>query len=160
MYQLNLLGESPSADMGRLLAFTACCAFYGMVFAIPLRSWYVLKQKLVFPTPTATALTIRSLHAGAGGALIAKKKSIMLGASFVGAIILRVVSQYAPGIMWDWHPAWWLATWGATNALTIDNYGFYWENTPAFLGAGILTGVNASLSLYFGVSRTAFTTIE
>lgn len=25
-------------------------AFYGMCFAIPLRKWYILKQKLVFPT--------------------------------------------------------------------------------------------------------------
>ncbi|KAL8292838.1 hypothetical protein RQP46_000532 [Phenoliferia psychrophenolica] len=150
MYQLDLLGKSPEDDIGRLIGFTACCAFYGMAFAIPLRRWYILKQKLVFPTPSATALTIRSLHSGPAGAIVAKKKGFMLLYSFLGAILLRVVSQYAPGILWDWHPFWWLATWGWKSALKADNYGFFWENTPAFLGAGILTGVNASLSLYFG----------
>lgn len=50
MYQLGLLGASPSDDIGRLIALTLCCAFFGMSFAIPLRKWYILKQKLVFPT--------------------------------------------------------------------------------------------------------------
>lgn len=72
-------------------------------------------------SPTATALTIRSLHSGPGGALIAKKKSLMLLWSFGGAIIVRVVSQYAPGIIFDWHPFWWLATWGWKAALAADN---------------------------------------
>lgn len=92
--------------------------------------------------------------------------------TFVGSIVLRVVSQYAPGIMWDWHPFWWTTTFGWSTSIYADNWGFFWEvsniccrfeflknlltfvdfpqNTPAFLGAGVLTGVNASLSLYFG----------
>lgn len=144
MYQLGLLSASPTQDLGRLIAFTACCAFYGMMFAIPLRKWYVLvcgksdtadrarryilRQKLVFPTPTATALTIRALHAGPGGAAAAKSKARCLLYSFIFAIILKVLSQYAPGIIWDWHPFWWLATWGATQAIRADNWGFFWEN--------------------------------
>ena len=91
-----------------------------MFFALPLRRFYILKQKLVFPTyvptlqirdqnsssfhlssPTATALTIRALHSP-GGEMVAKLKSRALMYSFVAAIILRVVSQYAPGILWDW----------------------------------------------------------
>lgn len=113
MYQLGLLSQSPSQDIGRLLAFTACAAFFGMSFAIPLRRFYILRLKLVFPTPTATALTIRALHSGISGAVAARKKAMCLMYSFAGAILLRVVSQYAPGILWDWHPFWWLATWGA-----------------------------------------------
>lgn len=106
MYQLNLLSKTPMEDIGRLLAFTACCAFFGMSFAIPLRRFFILKQRLVFPTPTATALTIRSLHCGLEGAAVAKTKGRTLLGSFSFAIVLRVVSQYAPGVLFDWHPFW------------------------------------------------------
>jgi uncharacterized oligopeptide transporter (OPT) family protein len=36
----------------------------GMFFAIPLRKFYILKLKLVYPSGAATAFTIRSLHVG------------------------------------------------------------------------------------------------
>lgn len=49
-YQLGLLGESPRADFGRLITFTLASAYYGMFFAIPLRKFYILKQKLTFPS--------------------------------------------------------------------------------------------------------------
>ena len=44
LYQLGLLSKTPKDDIGRLIAFTAACAFFGMSFAIPLRKWYILKQ--------------------------------------------------------------------------------------------------------------------
>jgi uncharacterized oligopeptide transporter (OPT) family protein len=37
-----------------------------MFFAIPLRKFYILKLKLVYPSAVATAFTIRSLHVGYG----------------------------------------------------------------------------------------------
>ena len=89
-----------------------------------------MKQKLVFPTPSATALTIRSLHSGPAGAIVAKKKGFMLLYSFLASIALRVVSQYAPGVLWDWHPFWWLATFGWKAALQADNYGFVSPSIP------------------------------
>lgn len=64
-----------------------------------------LKQKLVFPTPTATAYTIRSLHT-VGGAIAAKKKAVTLGWSFLSAFLYKIASTYAPGILWDWHLGW------------------------------------------------------
>jgi len=30
-YQLGLLGKSPQEDFGKLITFTACCAYYGML---------------------------------------------------------------------------------------------------------------------------------
>lgn len=53
----------------------------------------------------ATAYTIRSLHS-IGGEIAARKKALMLGRSFVAAFCYKVVSGYAPGIMWDWHIGW------------------------------------------------------
>ena len=53
-----------SPDIGKLITFSACTAYYGLFFAIALRKFYILKLKLIFPSPTAVAYTIRSLHAG------------------------------------------------------------------------------------------------
>ncbi|KAL8284034.1 hypothetical protein RQP46_005147 [Phenoliferia psychrophenolica] len=161
MYQLGLLSPTPKEDFGKLIALTFVSAFYGMMFAIPLRKWYILKQKLVFPTPAATALTIRALHSGPAGMKVAKQKGISLAIAFLASITLRVVSGYgirqlrtnvqsAHTRIAQWHPFWWLASWGWRSVIGADNWGFFWENTPAFYGAGIITGVNASLSVYIG----------
>lgn len=39
---------------------------------------------------------------------------------------------------------------GAPHAVSLDAWGWFFEWTPAFFGAGILTGVNASVSLWAG----------
>lgn len=62
----------------------------------------------MFPTPTATALAIHGLHSGPEGEEAGKKQATCLGVALGCAITLRVVSQYLPGIVWDWHWGWWL----------------------------------------------------
>lgn len=149
-YQLGLLGESPKADFGRLITFTACCAYYGMFFAIPLRRFYILKQKLVFPNGVAAAHIIRSLHSGAAAEAHARKKTKALLIAFLCAITLRVVSEYAPGILWDWHWGWSLYRLGWSGIIGAENYNWVFEFTPAFIGCGMLTGLNASYSFLGG----------
>ncbi|KAK0528484.1 hypothetical protein OC835_004645 [Tilletia horrida] len=149
MYQLDLLSDSPRADIGRLFTFTLVSAFFGAFFAIPLRRFYILRLKLVFPTPTAAAVTIRSLHA-VGGAAKAKKQVRLLGVAFAAALIWCVCNQYAPGILYEWHWAYWLYQWGWKKALVVDNFNWYFQTTPAFFGAGMLAGLNASLSFLLG----------
>lgn len=133
MYRLGLLGRSPEEDFGRLFTLCFCSAFYGCFFAVPLRKFYVLKQKLVFPTPTATALTIRTMHT-ANGAAIARKKSIALGIAFVSAVTYCVLNGFVPGILADQHIFYWLYTWGWTRALYVESWGWYTTITPAFFG--------------------------
>jgi hypothetical protein len=59
---------------------------------------------LIFPTATATAMSIRGMHAiGGNAARNATKKGRALVIALFAAIVLRVVSLYAPGILWDWH---------------------------------------------------------
>ena len=74
---------------------------------MPLRRLYILKLKLTFPSSVATAYTIRSLHVGRAAAATARKKTWALVVSFLVSICWRVTSEYAPGIMWDWHWSWW-----------------------------------------------------
>jgi uncharacterized oligopeptide transporter (OPT) family protein len=83
MYRLGLLSPLPEQDVGKLIALTVCSAFFGIFFVIPLRKYYIVHQKLTFPTPAATAYTIRSLHIGAHGADLARKKGKALLFTFI-----------------------------------------------------------------------------
>ncbi|KAF9239493.1 OPT oligopeptide transporter protein-domain-containing protein [Melanogaster broomeanus] len=149
-YQLGLLDSTPQQDIGRLFTFTICCAFFGLAFSIPLRKFYILKLKLVFPSGVAAAYTIHSLHVGKNAAADAKKKTKTLIIAFCFAITLRVVSEYAPGLLWDWHIFYSLSRIGWTSAIRAESWGWVWEWTPAFIGAGMLTGINASYSFLGG----------
>lgn len=105
------------------------------------------------------AYTIRALHAGGAEAEASgRRKAKCLGGAFVGAATLRVVSIYAPGILWDHHVFWWLYTWGWDGIVAAESWGWLFEYTPAFIGAGILSGMNASLS-FFGGSVLAWALI-
>ena len=54
MYRLHLLSDLPQKDIGKLIAFAVCAGFFGVFFVIPLRKYYIVHQKLTFPTPAAT----------------------------------------------------------------------------------------------------------
>ena len=99
MYRLDLLSELPKQDVGRLIALTVCASFFGVFFVIPLRKYYIVKQKLTFPTPAATAITIRALHNSRTGAVAARKKSLMLLYSFLVVFVYKVMTGYAPGLV-------------------------------------------------------------
>lgn len=99
IYRLNLLSVFPKDDVGKLIALTATAGFFGVFFVIPLRRYYIVHQKLTFPTPAATAYTIRALHNGRTGAIAARKKSLALLYSFIVTFVYKVISGYAPGIV-------------------------------------------------------------
>lgn len=126
------------------------CAYYGMFFAIPLRKLYILKQKLAFPSAVAAAYTIRSLHTGKNAEANAKKKTRALVIAFAIAITWRCVSEYAPGLIWDWHWGWTLYRLGWSSAIKVENWNWVLEFTPAFIGVGFLAGRNASYSFFGG----------
>lgn len=115
MYRLGLLSEDPKSDFPRILTITIICAFFGLFAAVPLRKFFIInvarELNLVFPTPTATALAIRSMHAVGSGASDAMRKIKALGFSFLGALTHIVVSQYANGILHEWHLFTWFYAW-------------------------------------------------
>jgi len=109
------------------------------------------------------------MHATAGGAREAMSKLKAIGLAFSLALCHRVASYYAVGIMYDWHVFTWLMSlirlnkvvklirfrfyiWsGYKNwALNIENWGWYIEWTPAFIGSGILIGLNSAISMFVG----------
>lgn len=65
MYRLELLSDNPTKDIGKLIALTACAGFFGVFFVIPLRKYFIVHQKLTFPTPAATvSIQISSFSLG------------------------------------------------------------------------------------------------
>ncbi|KAK3328775.1 OPT oligopeptide transporter protein-domain-containing protein [Apodospora peruviana] len=159
MYRLpNVMekGHTPKDDIGAIFTITLVCSFLGIFYVTPLRKFFIIQVarelKLMFPTPTAVALTIRSMHAGAAGGIDAIKKLKCLGLSFFAALIHRVTSYYAIGIMYDWHVFTWIHIWsGYTSwAMNIESWGWYMEWTPAFIGSGILIGLNPAISMFVG----------
>ena len=98
------------------------------------------------PTPTPTAFAIRALHNGTQGAVTVAKKTKGLVYSLVAAFLFKVVGIYAPAITFDWHIGWTLYRLGFTSIIDLENYGWILEFTPAFFGAGMLSGLNASWS--------------
>lgn len=156
MYRLSLLSENPKDDFGRILTITLVCAFFGLFAAVPLRKFFIInvarELNLVFPSPTATALAIRSMHAVGSGASDAMQKVKALGYAFLGAFTHIVVSQYADGILHNWHIFTWFYIWSGykNGALNIENWGWYIQLTPAFFGSGILVGLNAAVSWWVG----------
>lgn len=169
MYRLNLFNaeydatyanrglQNPSKDFGRILGVTVICALFGLFAAIPLRKFFIInvarELNLVFPTPTATALTIRSMHAVGSGAADAARKIKALGACFIGAIMIIVCGSYADGILHNWHIFTWFYAWGGykdQTLMAIESWGWYIQLTPAFFGSGLLVGPNAALSWWGG----------
>ncbi|KAI1822520.1 OPT oligopeptide transporter protein-domain-containing protein [Xylaria intraflava] len=156
MYLLKTIEGTPRQNFGPLITITLVCSFFGLFFVTPLRKFFVIRVarelKLLFPTPTAVALTIRSMHAGAAGASEAISKLKALGLAFSLSFIQRVASYYAVGILYDWHVFTWIHIWskGTSWALNIESWGWYWEWTPAFIGSGILIGMNSAISLFAG----------
>ncbi|RPB05497.1 OPT superfamily oligopeptide transporter [Choiromyces venosus 120613-1] len=156
LYQLKLL-KDPVSDFPRLLSFTIVSAYYGLFFATPLRKFFIIytarELRLIFPTATATAMAIRSMHALTGAAGTAgKQKTKTLAITFFVAIIFRVGSSYAPGVLWDWHFFTWFFVWSgySNQALAIENWGWIFEWTPAFIGSGMLVGLNPAISFFAG----------
>jgi uncharacterized oligopeptide transporter (OPT) family protein len=62
MYQLNLLGLNPKADIGRIFTITIVCSFFGLFFVTPLRKFFVIQVarelRLIFPTRKSRDKTI------------------------------------------------------------------------------------------------------
>ena len=119
MYQLGLL-NTPAKDLWRITTLTAVGGYFGLLFATPcmlilclqqcvltletVRQFFIIQVArdlhLIFPSSSATAITIRGMHLAADGGSGAQRKMKALIQAFSFACIVRVISQYAIGILW------------------------------------------------------------
>lgn len=62
-------------SLTKLIVFAVGICFFGVVFAVPLRRQVIIREKLKFPSGTATALMIGVLHGEKGEASLVKQNS-------------------------------------------------------------------------------------
>ncbi|KAG0226299.1 hypothetical protein BGW41_004230 [Actinomortierella wolfii] len=155
MYRMGLMGEgrTPSDDALTLTLWTLSAAFFGMFFAIPLRTHYVINQDLVFPTPRAAAETIKNLHkAGSNAASDAKKTAMIMMLAFFVAMIWVLLGHFIPGIFDTLHILYYIGY--AANYSNMINADAVWGWTFAFdfsfFGAGLMTPASTVWSFLFG----------
>jgi OPT family oligopeptide transporter len=154
LFRLNIL-TSIDGIWDMMFLWTFAAAFYGLFFAIPLRKYFVIQQKLVFPSPVAAAVTIRTLHGAPGGnaeeANMGKNQGKAILWSFVGSTFYKIAAYFAPFII-DLHPLYWIGN--AANSQVLKDISDLWrwriQLTTAFIGAGMMMGTNAVLSLMAG----------
>ncbi|KAM5349266.1 hypothetical protein ACJ41O_005773 [Fusarium nematophilum] len=155
MYQLKLLGDNVQSDYGRMLCFTLVAGFWGLGFAVPLRSLFILRLarqlSLYFPLGTASAIVIRALHSVKDGSSKARDNIKTISISFSTSFVWSVCTSYAPGILYTWNPFWWIYKWGGKGIISAVNWGWItWSWSPSLIGIGMMIDLNASLSYLLG----------
>ncbi|KAF9175366.1 hypothetical protein BGX20_006251 [Mortierella sp. AD010] len=155
MYRMGLMGVGrvPKDDALTLVLWTTCAAFFGMFFAVPLRTHFVINQDLVFPTPRAAAETIRNLHkTGSKAANDATKTAWVMMAAFFVAMAFVMLGNFIPGIFDTVHILYWIghAT-GYTRMQHADQlWGWAWSFDFSFFGAGMMTPGSTVWSFMLG----------
>ncbi|KAK6840478.1 metal-nicotianamine transporter YSL5 [Apiospora arundinis] len=157
LYMAGLEVESPKDRVGMILCITLFCALLGLFFATPFRRLFIFRLarelRLLFPTATGVAITLKSLHEGSRSGGEATGRLGVLGLSFVGAFTHRVLSNYANCVLYDWHLFTWVHVFGGYRehwAMALESWGWYVEWTPAFIGSGMLMRPNTTYSLILG----------
>ncbi|KAJ9080023.1 hypothetical protein DSO57_1029473 [Entomophthora muscae] len=148
MFRLGLLPALEEC-WGMFFLWTLAAGFYGMFFAIPLRTYFIIQQKLVFPSCTAAAHTIRTLHTGDGKEAEEQARWILW--SFMGSMGYKLVSFFVPFVV-DMHPLYYVyKVTGASVLREIDvTWKWKFQISTAFYGAGMMVGMNTALSFLAG----------
>ncbi|KAL9044344.1 MAG: hypothetical protein Q9214_002511, partial [Letrouitia sp. 1 TL-2023] len=76
-------------SLGQLILWSLGICFFGVVFAVPLRKEVIIREKLKFPSGTATALVISVLHGNGDDEKIVKHESGLEAARRRSQDILR-----------------------------------------------------------------------
>ncbi|KXS18282.1 OPT superfamily oligopeptide transporter [Gonapodya prolifera JEL478] len=150
MYRLGLLSDDVTKDTLRLTLWTIAASMYGLCFAVPLRKYFIIKlrDKIPFPTPTATAQTIRILHSSTTGA-----KNAMDSVKAMAAAFSKLASSHLVIYIFDKiHITYWIgrATGSAFLQRADVTWGFYFTPNFAFFGAGFITPPNVVFSFLAG----------
>ncbi|KAJ9089361.1 hypothetical protein DSO57_1013734 [Entomophthora muscae] len=145
MFRLGLLARL-SESWPVLLIWTMTGSLFALFFAVPLRSYFIIQQNLPYPSPTAVAHTIRALHSGSEGDSTAQLKWIF--GSFCASFSHRLLSLFMPFLA-KTHLLYGIgAATGSDLLKRIDLfYGWKFEASGALVGAGVMLGINASLSI-------------
>jgi len=141
---LLLTGAAPPG-LWLFLWFTAVAAL-GVFIAIPVKRQLVNVEALPFPTGTATAETLRALHARSGEGV--KKARWLAGASAVGVAVAVLKDVKARWMPWNLPDAIGLPF--TIGGLPAARWTLSLETSVLMLGGGALMGLRTTASMLLG----------
>ncbi|KAI8808668.1 OPT oligopeptide transporter protein-domain-containing protein [Cladochytrium replicatum] len=156
LYRLGLMSPSVTQDTFALIMWSFAACYFGLFFAIPLRRYFILRQKLVFPSATVAAATIKSLHDNADGESSGAQQARVLIFTFAFALVFKCIVWFVP-VLLEWHVLYYIGKAAGNLPLMAADVVWKWrlELSFAFVGAGMLVGNNTAAS-FFGGSVVAW----
>jgi len=145
---LLLTGTAPPG--GWLFLWFAAVASLGVFLAIPVKRQLVNVEALPFPTGTATAETIRALHARSGEGM--RKARWLVGAGGVGVVVAVLKDVKARWMPWNLPDAIGLPF--TIGGLPAARWTLSLETSVLMLGGGALMGIRTTASMLLGAVVT------
>jgi len=134
---LAMLGTTLS--WGQLVLWGTAVGFLGVFYAVPLRNQMVVLEKLRFPTGTATANTIQSMHADGAEAVRQAKVLLKFG---VASGLFALGAYFIPQM--ESPPL----EFGVLGLMATWTFKLYLS--PVFFGVGGLVGMRVGASMLVG----------
>eukprot|EP01135_Chromosphaera_perkinsii_P006535 Nk52_evm7s539 gene=Nk52_evmTU7s539 len=132
-------------DSYELLLWSLSIAFFGLFFAIPLRRQTILVEKLQFPSGTATATMVQTLHSKEKGKDWKKTWDILV-ASFTVSASYVLLSYFYPILQALPVFAWTGTNWG----WTVTSWGWTFKPAFSYIGQGQIMGPRVGYSALMG----------
>ncbi|CAL0314827.1 unnamed protein product [Lupinus luteus] len=130
-------------SLGWMMGFLFVVSFVGLFSIMPLRKLMILKYKLTYPSGTATAHLLNSLHTPKG-AKLAKKQVAMLFKSFLGSFSFGFFQWFfngGDGCGFSSFP---------TFGLQAFKQKFYFDFSCTYVGVGMICPYIINISLLLG----------
>ncbi|MBL0278336.1 MAG: OPT/YSL family transporter [Anaeromyxobacter sp.] len=139
-------------DWGPMVAWFAAIAALGVFTAIPIKRQLINREALPFPTGTATAETLRAIHAAEGAAGVAGDGSRQAGALGLAALAAAAMTWLRSGkvawMPWNLPEAFALPVTLAGRAL--KDWTFVLKTEVVLVGAGALMSFRTGWSVLLG----------
>lgn len=136
---LGLLGVT--LDYAELMLWSCAVGFLGVFYAVPLRNQMVVLERLRFPTGTATASTIQSMHSDGEEAVRQARVLVQFGLISAGfALAVYFVPQLGYPFEIGLFPEIQLIA-------LLSMWGFKLHLSPLFFGVGGLVGMRVGGSM-------------
>ncbi|KAL2347931.1 hypothetical protein Fmac_001931 [Flemingia macrophylla] len=135
--------NTKTLSLGWMFGFLFVVSFVGLFSIVPLRKLMILKYKLTYPSGTATALLVNSLHTPKG-AKLAKKQVALLFKSFCGSFTFAFFQWFftaGDGCGFSTFP---------TFGLKAYSKRFYFDFSSTYVGVGMICPYLVNVSLLLG----------
>uniref|UniRef100_A0A6P4ABZ8 probable metal-nicotianamine transporter YSL6 n=1 Tax=Ziziphus jujuba TaxID=326968 RepID=A0A6P4ABZ8_ZIZJJ len=143
-YPGNRAEDVKNAGLGWMIAYLFVVSFHGLFSLLPLRKVMIMDNKLTYPSGTATAMLINSLHTDAGAELARKQVHCLgkyLSIGFSWSCFKWFFSGIADSCGFDNFPS---------LGLTLFKNTFYFDFNPTFVGCGFIMPHIVSCSVLLG----------